>query len=474
MLVRRKLSPLLLLGLAVGLVGLSSGPGEAARRLPNIIFIMADDLGWGGIGSYGQQKIKTPNLDRLAKQGMRFTQAYAGSHVCAPSRSVLMTGLHTGHTPVRANGKNRHLYDADVTVAEVLKRAGYATGGFGKWGLGKEDTPGVATRQGFDEWFGQYSQVHAHFYYPYWLWKNETRYPLPGNEGGKREQYAHDEIHRHALDFIRRKKDGPFFAYLPYIIPHVELVVPEDSEREYRGQFPKRALPDPRPGYLGSEDGFTTYAGMVSRLDRHVGEVTDLLKELKIDRNTIVIFTSDNGPQGDRAWDPLVEFFDGNGPYRGSKGHFYEGGLRVPFIVHWPGVTQPGSVSKHPLAFWDVMPTLAQIAGVKAPPNDGISFVPALRGSDGQRTHAHFYWEYPYGQGVGQAVRRGDWKGVIPRPGAPLELYNLKKDPSETTNVVADRPKEAARIRALMESERTPEREYGEEIPRLGIRDFVH
>lgn len=451
----------------------SARPGHAGRRQPNIVFILADDLGYGALGCYGQKKIKTPNLDRLARQGMRFTQAYAGSNVCAPSRSTLMTGLHTGHTPVRANGKDRHLYPADVTLAEVLKGAGYATGGFGKWGLGTEKTPGVATKQGFDEWFGQYHQVHAHFYYPYWVWKNETRYMLPGNEGGKRGQYVHDEIHREALDFIRRKKDRPFFAYLPYIIPHVELVVPEDSEREYRGQFPKVNIPDGRAGYLGSEDGFTTYAGMVTRLDRHVGEVMDLLQKLGIDENTLIIFTSDNGPQGSRNWDQLVEFFDGNGPFRGSKGDFYEGGIRVPFIVRWPGITKEGSTNDHPLAFWDVLPTLAQIAGAKAPAGDGISFVPTLHGLAEQKLHRQFYWEYPYPRGLTQAVRMGDWKGVIPTPGAPLELYDLKTDPAETTNLAAQHPEILGQIRTHLAHEHAPERDYPAEMPVPTIRDFV-
>src|SRR6185503_2037713 len=234
--------------------------GQAAAP-PNIIFIMADDLGFGHLGCYGQKKIKTPNIDQLAAEGMRFTQCYAGSHVCAPSRSVLMTGLHAGHTPLRANGGGRALADEDLTVAEVLKSAGYVTGGFGKWGLGTEDSPGRPTRQGFDEFFGFYHQVHAHFYYPYYLWQNETKYPLPENEGGKRGSYSHDVIHSKALEFIRRNRERRFFAYLPYTLPHVELVVPADSMKPYQGKWPETPLPDPRPGYIGAEEPLATYAG---------------------------------------------------------------------------------------------------------------------------------------------------------------------------------------------------------------------
>jgi arylsulfatase A len=453
------------------LLGGTALAGEARR--PNIVFILADDLGYGALGCYGQQKIKTPNLDRLAAGGMRFTCAYAGSNVCAPSRSVLMTGLHTGHTPVRANGKKRHLYDEDVTVAEVLKKAGYVTGGFGKWGLGTEDTPGVAYKQGFDEWFGHYHQVHAHFYYPYWVWQKDQRYPLPGNEGGKRGQYVHDEIHAKALDFIRRRKDGPFFAYLPYIVPHVELVVPEDSEKPYQGQFPKQSIADPRPGYLGSEDAYTTYAGMVSRLDRHVGEVLDLLKQLKIEDNTVVIFSSDNGPQG-ATWMPLTEFFDGNGPFRGAKGDFYEGGIREPFLVRWPGKVKPGSTTDHPIAFQDLMPTLAAIAGVDAPPRlDGISFLPTLTGRGTQRPHDAFYWEYPYAARLEQAVRFGSWKAIRKHQGGPVELYDLAKDVGETTDVAVHNPEVVARAKRVMAEQHAPERDYPAENPAPGLKDYV-
>ena len=293
---------------------------------------------------------------------MRFTQCYAGSNVCAPSRSTLMTGLHTGHTPVRNNGKKRFLFDSDTTIAELLKQGGYATGGFGKWGLGDIATPGVAIKQGFDEWFGYYHQVHAHFYYPYWLWKNNTKFLLPENEAGQRGRYSHDVIQEQALDFIRRHRDRPFFCYVPYTIPHVELTVPDDSEKAYRGQFPRRTIQDPRPGYLSSDDAYATYAGMVSRLDRSVGEVLALLKDLKLDQDTIVFFSSDTGAQRNQ-WQPLADFFDGTGGLRGSKGNWYEGGIRDPLLARWPGNIKAGAVTDHVCAFWDLMPTLAELAG---------------------------------------------------------------------------------------------------------------
>jgi arylsulfatase A-like enzyme len=441
---------------------------------PNIVYIMADDLGVGGVSCYGQKKYETPNIDRLAREGMRFTTAYSGSHVCAPSRSSLMTGLHTGHTPVRANGKNRFLYDEDVTIAELLKTRGYATGGFGKWGLGLENTPGVAVKQGFDEWSGQYSQHHAHFYYPFWIWKGLEKRALTENEGGKRGRYIFDDTHAHALEFIRRHQHGPFFAYLPYIIPHVELVVPEEDEKPFRDKFPKVPMPDPRPGYIGSEHGYATYAGMVTRLDRAVGEVLALLRELGLDENTLVIFTSDNGAQGGGVWDQLVEFFDGTAGLRGSKGMFYEGGLRVPFIARWPGKIQAGATTDLPIAFWDLMPTLCEIAGAPAPAQtDGLSLAPTLLGRGEQKRHHFFYWEYPVPAGLTQSVRMGDWKGVKAKARGPWELYDLKADPKEERDVAADRPDVVAKLQEIAAREHTPEREYEELKPESKLSDYV-
>ncbi len=456
-------------------VAASMNPLRAAP--PNIVFIMADDLGYGELGCYGQTKIHTPHIDQLATEGLRFTQAYAGSHVCQPSRSVLMTGLHTGHTPVRANDIQQLLHPEDVTVAELLQSAGYATGGFGKWGLGYQGSAGQPNRQGFDEWFGQYLQVHAHFYFPFWLEQNEGRFMLPGNEGGKRGQYVQDVIHEQALDFIRAHADRPFFAYLPYIIPHVELVVPDHWEQPYRGQFPRVTLDDSRPGYIGSDDGFVTFAGMVSCLDAYVGDVRTLLDELGIADNTVLFFTSDNGAQGggkDNAWGRMTDFFSGNGPLRDYKGSFYEGGLRVPFVAYWPGRTSPGSVSDHVCGFQDVLPTLCEVAGVDVPEHvDGQSLVPTLTGRGTQRQHEGLYWEYARGEGIGRAARQGRWKAIQSRPGGPVELYDLEQDPGETTDVAAQHPAELRTLVQFMDNNHTPQRTYPALLERPTINDYV-
>ena len=456
---------------------LSFSIADGATKPPNIVFIMADDLGYGELGCYGQQKIKTPHIDRLAADGLRFTQAYAGSHVCQPSRSVLMTGLHTGHTAVRANDLQQMLLPDDVTVAELLQGAGYATGGFGKWGLGPQQSTGQPNRKGFDEFFGQYLQVHAHFYFPYWVEHNEGRQMLPGNEGGQRKQYVQDEIHKAATTFIRDHQDGPFFAYLPYILPHVELVVADEWEAPYRDMFPKVRLEDSRPGYISSDDGFVTFAGMVGRLDAYVGEVRALLDELGIADNTIVVFTSDNGGQGggkDNAWGRMTDFFDGNGPLRGHKGTFYEGGLRVPFIAYWPGKTAPGSTTDHVMGFQDILPTCCDIAGIETPNlTDGISLLPVLTGHGEQPEHVGLYWEYRRGRGIGRATRMGRWKGVQPTPAAPVELYDLSEDVGETTDLAAVQPAIVRELTAYMDGCHVDQRDYPETVEPMTIEDYV-
>lgn len=437
-----------------------------STRPPNVIFIMADDLGRGHCGCYGQTKIRTPSIDRLAAEGMKFTQFYAGANVCAPSRSVLMTGLHTGHTPVRNNGLKRYLYDEDVTTAEVLKKAGYAIGGFGKWGLGLPDTSGVAIKQGFDTWCGQYSQVHAHFYYPFFVMKDLERLPLPENEGKRQGKYVQDVIHQEALKFIEANKDKPFFAYLPYIMPHVELLAPPAARREYEGKFPKINKPDPRPGYVGTDDGHAEFAGMVTYLDKLVGEVMATLKRLNLDDNTIVFFTSDNGPQPGAWTDIFVDFFDGNGPFRGAKTNFYEGGIRVPMLVRWPGKVKPGSTSDFVGYFPDVMPTLAELTGSAAnlPKQiDGLSFAPTLVGqNDKQKQHEYLYWEAAGTKQdiVEQAVRWGKWKAVKNKAAAPWELYDLAADEAEEHNVAAEQQAVLQKIEAICREAHTPERVY--------------
>jgi len=433
-------------------------------RPPNLVFILADDLGPGHLGCYGQTKIRTPRIDRLAAEGMRFLQAYAGSCVCAPSRSTLMTGLHTGHTPIRANQGGAALADSDVTIAEVLTASGYVTGLFGKWGLGTEGTSGHPNRQGFQHFFGYLHQVHAHFFYPYYLWRNETRFPLPENEGKKQVRYSHDEIQREALAFIRAQKDRPFFCYIAYTVPHVELVVPEDSRAPYRGQFPEVPLPDPRMGYLGADEPLATFAGMVSRLDRSVGEIVDLLQELGIADNTLVIFTSDNGPQGN-AWQRVCDYFDGNGPLRGYKTTFYEGGVRTPFVARWPGHVPAGTTTDHVCAFWDWFPTAAELARAKTEAKvDGISFVPTLLGSEAagrpQQDHEFLYWEMQFGAELGQAIRMGRWKALRMRPDAPWELYDLSRDPGETQNMASVAAEIVQRIDDHARSARTEARVF--------------
>jgi arylsulfatase A-like enzyme len=446
-------------------------------RPPNIVFIMADDLGRGHCGCYGQQKIRTPHIDSLAAAGMKFANFYAGANVCAPSRSVLMTGLHTGHTAVRNNGLNRHLYPEDVTVAEVLKAAGYATGGFGKWGLGREDTPGVAVKQGFDAWVGQYSQTHAHFYYPHFVMKDLARMPLPENEGKRRGRYVQDVIHEEALEFIEANQDRPFFAYLPYIMPHVELVAPPAARQEYEGIFPKLAKDDPRPGYIDSDDALADFAGMVTYLDKLIGEVLAKLKELGLEENTIVFFTSDNGPQPGAWSDIFVDYFDGNGPYRGAKTNFYEGGIRVPLLVRWPGKIKAGSTSDFVGYFADVMPTLAELAsaGDKLPQNlDGISFVPTLLSRSGQKEHEYLYFEADGAKQdiTQQAVRWNNWKAVKNRASAPFELYDLASDMAEKRDLAKEKPDVLAKIEAICRQARTPERKYGPAPPESAA-DYV-
>ncbi len=440
--------------------------GKASDQPPNLVFIMADDLGYGHLGCYGQEKIKTPFIDQMAAEGLRFTNAYAGSAVCAPARSTLMSGLHTGHSPIRNNGAGNTIQDSDVTLAEVLKTRGYVTGGFGKWGLGNHDDPGAAIKQGFDEWVGQYSQVHAHFYYPWFLYHNAEKLLLPENEGLKTGTYAHDVIHEHAMAFIKEhgKSGQPFFAYLPYIIPHVELAVPEEDEVPYRtAGWPKYDLPDPRPGYIGSEDAYVTYAGMISRLDRHVGEVLQLIEELGIDEDTLVIFTSDNGAQGS-AWRPLVEFFNGTGGLRDDKGSLHEGGIRVPMIARWPGKIAPGTETDLPTYFPDILPTFAEIAGVspdQMPENvDGVSILPTLLGQpEKQKVHDYLYWEIGRGERLSQAVRHGKWKAYRKDQKSKWALYDLAADVGETTNLAAGHPDILKAITGWVARTRTEPRE---------------
>jgi arylsulfatase A-like enzyme len=417
---------------------------EAARR-PNIVWIMADDMGWGDPGCYGQQHIQTPNIDRLAAQGMRFTSAYAGAPVCAPSRSCLVTGQHAGHTRVRWNssvrtGERVPLLSEDVTVAEVLRDAGYATGIVGKWGLGEPETTGIPNRQGFDDWYGFLNQDHAVDYYTDHLWRNEKKEPIPGNQNGAKGEYTTDLFTREALRFIRIHRATPFYLYLTYTSPHADLQVPSQS---------------PYADKPWSEAD-KNYAAMITHMDRGIGQVLELLNRLRLANQTLVLFTSDNGA-GHKAGLPL---FKSTGPFRGAKGEVYEGGLRVPMIARWPGHIAPGTVSDYTWAFWDFLPTAAELASTEQPKNlDGVSIVPILRGKPEAATRDYFYWE-SHQKGFHQAIRAGHWKGVRHGLRGPLELYNLATDIAEANNVAAANPEVVARLTALLNGARTENTEY--------------
>ena len=425
-------------------------------RLPNIIFIIADDLGYGDLGSYGQARIKTPHIDRLAREGVRFTNFYAGSTVCAPSRSVLMTGQHTGHTHIRGNGKI-NLRLAHVTVAEVLKSAGYATGLMGKWGLGHEGSNGLPTRQGFDQFFGYLDQHHAHNYYPSFLVRDEARLALHNvvpDEGrygqgvaSNKLTYSHDLIADEALKFIERNRHGPFFLYLALTIPHANNEAGDEGmEVPDYGAYEEENWPQPQKGL----------AAMVTRMDTDIGRLMDALKKHEIDEQTVVFFTSDNGPHREGGNDP--DFFDSNGPLRGIKRDLYEGGIRVPMIVRWPGSAPVGTVSDHVGYFADFMATAADIAGAEPPEGgDGLSFLPAiLANNQSQDQHDYLYWEF-YERGSAQALRMGQWKAVRkPMFDGRVELYDLNQDIGEAHDVAAQHPKIVVQAEQYMQEAHTP------------------
>jgi arylsulfatase A len=433
---------------------------------PNIIFILADDLGYGDLGCYGQKLIQTPNLDAMAKQGMRFTQFYAGTAVCAPSRSSLLTGQHTGHTPIRGNkGVEPEgqwpIPDSAVTIAEVLKKAGYTTGDFGKWGLGPVASPGDPVKQGFDHFYGYNCQSLAHNYYPDHLWENDTRINFAANTPGKFADYSADLIQQKALAFIKNQKNKPFFLYLSYTLPHASLQGPKDSlYQKYKKLFKEEEQPVPDDGSNGK--GYAphsypraAYAAMVSRLDAYVGQVLQKLREYGIDKNTLVIFSSDNGPHKEGGNDPA--YFKSSGPLRGIKRDLYEGGIREPMIAWWPGKVKAGSTSDYTGAFWDFLPTFAELAKQPQPAGiDGISIVPALMGQKNAPVHPWLYWEF-HEQGGKQAVRMGKWKGVklnaASEPDGPIELYDLQNDIGEKNNVADKHPDIVQAIKKIMKEQ---------------------
>lgn len=425
---------------------------SSAANKPNIIFIQADDLGYGDLSCYGQKNFKTPNIDALAAEGTRFTQYYAGSTVCAPSRSALMTGQHTGHTRIRGNARYP-LQPEDVTVAEVLKGAGYRTGLVGKWGLGEAETVGLPTRQGFDYFFGYLNQRHAHNYYPSFLWRNEQQVKLRNvipNEDAEgagissnKLDYSHDLFAEESLGYVEKNYRQSFFLYLAFTLPHANNEAKDKGmEVPDLGEFANKNWPEPEKAK----------AAMITRMDRDVGRLMALLKKLGVDQNTIVFFTSDNGPHKEGGANP--DFHDSNGSLRGIKRDLYEGGIRVPMIVRWPGRVKAGNISEQVWAHWDFLPTAAAIARAKTPDKiDGISMLPALLGKK-QRSHEFLYWEF-HENGFAQAVRMGDWKAVSRDSANPLELYNLKDDASEQHNIAASHADIVRKIEAYLKSART-------------------
>jgi len=429
---------------------------QTAQKSPNIIYILADDLGYGDLSCYGQKKFTTPNIDRLASEGMRFNQHYTGSAVCAPSRCCLMTGLHTGHAPVRGNkefagGGQLPLTPDPRTLPLRLKEAGYATGMFGKWGLGIAGNAGDPLRH-FDTFYGYACQRVAHNYYPDHLWRGREKVPLDG------KTYAHDLIMAEAMSFIRARHDQPFFCYLPVTIPHAAMQVPAELHDKYRAQYPQfdAVIGKYDKAITPVKNPIAAFPAMMERLDTDVGRILALLGELGIDDNTVVMFSSDNGPHNEGGHDP--DFWDSNGPLKGFKRDLYEGGIRTPFLVRWPGKIRPGTVADHVSAFWDVLPTCCELAGLADPRGlDGRSFLPTLKGAP-QPEHDYLYWEFSE-QGGKQAIRRGNLKavkcGVTRNPQAALELYDLSNDPGETTNLAASRPEAVRELNALLAQART-------------------
>jgi arylsulfatase A-like enzyme len=438
---------------AAAILSIHAESGAADK--PNILFILADDLGYGDLGCYGQTKIKTPNLDKLAADGVKFTQAYAGSTVCAPSRCTLMTGLHTGHCHIRGNALVP-LRPEDVTVAELLKKAGYATGLVGKWGLGEAGSTGVPTRKGFDYFFGYLNQVHAHNYYPDFLWRNEEKVPLPnvqqGGVASKRVVYTPDLLLDEGLKFIEQNKGGPFFLYFATIVPHAnnEKTKTDGSGNEVPSDVPYTNEPWPQTE--------KNKAAMISRLDADVGKLLAKLAELGIEKDTLVLFSSDNGPHREGGNDP--NFFKSSGPLRGIKRSLTDGGIRVPTLARWPGHIRPGTVSEHVWAFWDFLPTACDLAGVTTPTGlDGVSIAPTLTGKGEQKEHDFLYWEF-HENGFKQAVRYGPWKAIRLAPSQPLELYNVVKDPGEARNIAATNPAIVGMIEAYLKTARTDSPEF--------------
>jgi arylsulfatase A len=475
----------------------AADPGSSASRRPNIIFLIADDLGYGDIGAFGQKKIRTPSLDQLAKDGMRFTHYYSGHNVCAPSRYVLMTGKHPGHAYIRNNrggvGQAGSLSEGQEPVPAgelklplTLKQLGYTNGGFGKWGLGAVGSTGDPNAQGMDRFFGYNDQAVAHNYYPVSLWNNRERVPLanpafsahqklpPDADPNKPEsytrfaghEYAPDLINEAARAFLRENKDRPFFLFYPTTVPHLALQVPEDSLAEYKGAFPEEPYTGGN-GYLPHQTPHAAYAAMITRMDREIGRLLAMVDGFGLRENTIVVFTSDNGPLWDRFGGTDTDFFNSAGGLRGRKGNYYEAGVRVPCIVRWTGKVAAGTTNERVTGAEDWLPTFLELIGSKdATPNgiDGISFAPTLLGKT--QPARPFLYRESQGYGGQQSVRVGNWKGIRTglhpasakgkQQSTALELYDLAKDPAETTDVAAQHPDVVAKLSAILKAQHVP------------------
>lgn len=446
-------------------------------KKPNIIYILSDDLGYGDLGCYGQKKILTPNLDTLAANGLRFTRHYAGAPVCAPSRAILMTGRDAGHARVRGNyeigkfgfGSGLELNDEDVTVAEILKSRGYKTGLVGKWGLGVAETTGEPNKQGFDYFYGFYNQAHAHYQYPDYLYRNGKRIEIEENKNDGRKLYSNELFKTEANDFLKENKKTPFFLYLAFTTPHAELLVPNDSIfNSYKGNFEEKPYVLNRQGgnskienfgaYNTQEYPMAAYAASISNLDKCVGELVKQLKALNLYENTLILFSSDNGPANEGGADPL--YFKSTGDLRGKKRDVYEGGIRVPMIVAGWSKIPKGTISNHPSGFQDVMATLAEVSGKKLNKRvktEGVSFYPTLIGKPNkQKKHDYLYWEFHENKTSDQAILWSHWKGIRHDPNSTLELYDLSSDLSETQDKANKNPEIVKIIVNLLNKARTP------------------
>lgn len=440
---------------------------------PNIIYILADDLGYGDLGCYGQQIIRTPNIDKLAQNGMLFTDHYAGSSVCAPSRAALMLGQHTGHNRVRGNyekgprgfGACLELLDENVTIAEVLKTQGYNNAIIGKWGMGMDGTSGEPNKQGFDYSYGFLNQGHAHFQYPSFLFQNGERIEIPENKGLANKSFSNDLFTKEAVGFVEKNQNDPFFLYLAYTTPHAEMLLPEsDIFNSYKGvvneiAYKKPGIPDTtdnnKGAYRSQEFPAAAYAAQITHLDSCVGVLVQKLKEMGLEENTLIMFSSDNGPHAEGGANP--RYFQSSGPLRGKKRDLYEGGIRVPFIAKWPRVIKENTISDQISAFWDMFPTFAEVADATYEPVDGISLLPTLKGNDKeQNDHEYLYWEFHENPTTNQAIRKGKWKAVRMDPDGEVELYDLSNDIGETKNVADLHPEILKEMTNLLDNTRTP------------------